>query len=292
LRTITYGHPCDIHVDPIEKKPFFNFLPGSSALSLACAGCNLHCKNCQNWEISQANPEDIPAYNLTPQEIVSLSLKEKAPVIAYTYTDPVIFYEYMLDICQAGRPQGIKNAMVTAGYINQQPLKELLKNLDAVKVDFKFFNDNMYRKITGASLKPVLETMAGVKKSGAWLEVVYLVIPTLNDDPREIENMCRWVVDNLGRDTPLHFSKFYPQYLLRNLPETTDEVLINCRKTAKDLGVNFCYLGNIRPGEWDNTYCPQDGELLIKRVGYEVLENNIVNGKCPKCGKEIAGVWG
>ena len=292
LRTITYGFPCSVHVDPIEKKPFFHFYPGAKALSLATAGCNLHCKNCQNWEISQANPEDVEAFELNPLDVVNTALKENTPIISYTYTDPMGYYEYTLDMSSAARLQKIKNVLVTAGYIKQETLKKLLAVTDAIKVDLKFFDDGLYRQITTATLKPVLETIATAKKMGVWLEVVNLVIPTLNDDEKQIKAMCDWLVANVGGDVPLHFSRFYPQYLLRNLPSTPYETLKRAKEIAKASGIRYVYIGNVNSVDDETTYCPFDGSVLVKRIGYVIAENNIVNNKCTKCGNEIPGVWG
>jgi len=291
LRAVTYGRPCSIHIDPIEKKPFFHFLPGTNALSVACAGCNLHCKNCQNWEISQSLPEDIEAYRVSPQELAAMALKEKTPSIAYTYGDPIAFYEYTLDTSRLSQPQGTHNVLVTSGYIRPEPMRTMLKTVDAVKLDFKFFDDALYRQICDAALEPVLATMRLVKDSGVWLEIVHLLIPTLNDSPAQVKAFCGWIADNLGSDVPLHFSRFYPHYLLKNLPETPAETLLAARAIAIKAGLHYVYVGNIYSGDWENTYCPQDKTLLIKRTGYLVAENHLKDGKCPSCGQAIPGVW-
>lgn len=290
LRSITYGHPCSMHVDPVEKKPLFHFFPGSSVFSLATAGCNLHCKNCQNWQISQVNPEDIPAYAFTPRQIVDLTMQENCSLIAYTYTDPFAFYEYTLDISAAARENNVKNILVTAGYLNQKPLEKLYAVTDAANINLKFFDDALYRTITSATLKPVLEALVLAKEMNVWLEVTHLVIPTLNDDFSLIKKMCVWIRENLGKDTPLHFLRFYPQYLLKNLPITPVEILQRAQETAFEAGINYVYIGNVM-GVGENTYCPRDKTLLIERQGYTILKNNIENGKCKTCGFEIAGRW-
>jgi pyruvate formate lyase activating enzyme len=290
LTSITYGYPCAVHVDPIEKKPLFHFYPGEKALSIATAGCNLHCKNCQNWEISQANPEDVPAYQLSPRQVVDLANEQNNPIIAYTYTDPAAYYEYALDTAMIARDRGIKNVLVTAGYSSPEPMKNIFKYVDAATVDVKFFDDSMYRKITTATLKPVLDGLILAKKMNVWLEVSHLIIPTLNDDFGVIKEFCLWIRNNLGVDTPLHFLRFYPQYLLKNLPTTPDDTLRTARDIARSVGLSFVYVGNL----WEidiNTYCPYDGKLLIKRLGYEVVENNIINGACPQCKRSVEGRW-
>ena len=291
LTALTYGRPCSVHVDPIEKKPFFHFYPGWEALSLSTAGCNLSCLNCQNWDSSQADPENIPAYKLDPEDLVAAACEKNIPIIAYTYTDPVAYYEYTLDSCAAARARGLKNALVTAGYINRQPLKSWCEVVDAIKIDLKFFDDALYRKITTATLAPVLDTLVTIKEMGVWLEIVNLVIPTLNDGPESIKNMCRWIKNNLGQDVPLHFSRFYPQYKLVNLPSTPAQVLKDARRIALDEGLRFVYTGNISDPESESTYCPYDGTALIRRDGYHIEENNINKGKCPACGNKIPGVW-
>jgi len=291
LRSVTYGHPCAIHIDPIEKKPLFHFLPSSSVFSLATAGCNLHCKNCQNWQISQANPEDIPAYALSPRDIVRLSKEERCSSIAYTYTDPFAFYEYALESARQARENGLKNVMVTAGYLNEGPLRRLYRLTDAANVDLKFFDDALYRKITSGRLQPVLDGLIIAKEMGVWLEITHLVIPTLNDNFPLMRKMCLWIKGNLGRDVPLHFSRFHPHYLLKNLPPTPLKTLERAYEIAKEIGLNYVYIGNVWGADKENTYCPHDGRVIIRRVGYQVLENNIEQGKCRFCQNPIPGRW-
>lgn len=291
LYTVVYARPCSIHIDPVEKKPLFHFYPGFPILSLATAGCNLHCKNCQNWEISQADPENIPAYRLRPEDIVAIARNEGCNLIAYTYTEPLTFYEYSLDTSIIAKAYDMKNVLVTAGYLNRKPLKKLYQYTDAINCDLKFFNDEMYRKITTATLKPVLDAMILAKEMDVWLEVTNLIIPTLNDNFAEIRRMCIWIRDNLGKDTPLHFSRFFPRYLLRNLPITPYSTLARAREIALEVGLNYVYIGNVFGSEAENTYCPYDKKLLIRRIGYKILENNIKDGKCKYCGKIIAGRW-
>lgn len=291
LRAITYGYPCSIHVDPIEKKPLFHFFPGSSILSLATAGCNLHCKNCQNWEISQANPEDVPAYKMSPQDIVNLTFKENCSMLSYTYSDPAVFYEYALDISRLARQRDLKNVLVTAGYLNQEPLKKIYEVTDGAHIDLKFFDDKLYQKITSGSLRPVLDAIVLAKKMQIWFEIIHLVIPTLNDDMAMIKRMCLWVKENVGSDVPIHFSRFYPQYLLTNLPPTPVTTLRQAKEVAEAVGLNYIYIGNVW-GEGEDTYCPHDGKILVRRSGYSILEYNLLaGGRCKFCGNEIPGRW-
>lgn len=292
LYTLGYGNPVAIHIDPIEKKPFFHVAPGQPVFSLAVAGCNMRCVFCQNWEISQFRPDETQNYNLTPQEVVDEAIKSKCWFIAYTYTEPTVFYEYMLDIAKLAKAQGLKNTMHSCGYINPEPLKQLLKYMDAANVDLKGFSEEYYNKIgMMASLEPVLQTLKTIKQEGVWLEITNLLIPNFNDDPDKIRKMCLWIKDNLGEDVPLHFSRFTPNFKLMNLPPTPVEKLEEARKIALDVGLKYVYIGNVPGHEAENTYCPKCKKLLIKRIGYEIGEINITGGKCKFCGKEIAGKW-
>ncbi len=291
LITLTYGHPCAVHIDPIEKKPLFHFYPGEKILSIATAGCNLHCKNCQNWQISQAYPEDIPSYHLPPQDVVQLALKYNLNMIAYTYSEPLAYYEYTLDTSIFAESYGLKNVLVTAGYLNQKPLKKLYRYTQAANIDLKFFDDNMYYRITTGRLKPVLDALILAREMDVWLEITHLVIPTLNDDFKKIEEMCKWIVKNLGDDVPLHFSRFYPHYLLTNLPPTAYSTLEKACDIALNSGIKFAYIGNVVGAKEESTYCPSCKKIIIKRVGYEILEYNIKQGKCKFCGEKIPGRW-
>ncbi len=291
LRAITYGRPCSIHVDPVEKKPLFHFLPGTSILSLAAAGCNLHCKFCQNWTISQVAPEDLQSVDLPPEKVVRAALAQKCLSIAYTYTDPVIFYEYALETSKLAREKRLRNVTVTAGYINRAPMELLCRVTDASNTDLKAFSDTFYKELCDATLKPVLDGMVLMKERGVWLEVTNLIVPTFNDDLEMIRKMCRWILANLGPDTPLHLNRFYPMYKMRNLPPTPVETLMKARAEALEIGLRYVYVGNVLGSGAENTYCPSDGTLLIKRIGYSIPENNLVDGSCPKCGVKIPGVW-
>ncbi len=292
LYTLGYGNPIAVHIDPIEKKPFFHVLPGTNAFSIAVAGCNMRCLFCQNWEISQSKPDESLAYDMPPERVVDEAIKNNCPFIVYTYTEPTIFYEYMLDIAKLARSKGIKNGMHTCGYINQEPLKELLKYMDAVNVDLKGFSEEFYRRMGSmAELKPVLETITAVRNEGVWLEITNLLIPGQNDDPVQIRKMCEWIKENVGDEVPLHFSRFLPSFKLQNLPPTPIEKLEEAAKIARDAGLKYVYVGNVPGHPEENTYCPNCKRIVVGRIGYEVLENNIKDGKCKFCGHGIAGIW-
>jgi len=293
LRTVVYGFACSVHIDPIEKKPLFHFLPGTKILSVATVGCNLHCRNCQNWEISQANPEDeqSKAVFCPPERLIQLTKEYRCGSLAYTYTDPIIFYEYTYDTAKLARENGIRNALVTAGYINHEPWARLLEYVDAANIDLKFISDDLYRRICSGTLKPVQDAMVTAKAAGVMVEVTNLIIPTLNDKPEQIGQLARWVRANLGSETPLHFSRFFPHYRMRNLPPTPAGTLDTAREIAKSEGLHYVYIGNILSKVGENTYCPGCGGLLIERTRYAILQNRLTNGCCPDCTREIYGVW-
>ncbi|HDZ76929.1 MAG TPA: AmmeMemoRadiSam system radical SAM enzyme [Candidatus Omnitrophica bacterium] len=292
LKTLVYAQPVSVNIDPIEKKPVYHFLPGSRIFSIATVGCNLRCAFCQNWEISQCYPEQAKGRILSPQEVVELAVKYECNSIAYTYSEPAVFYEYVLDTAKLAKERGLRNVLVSAGYINAEPLRELAVYFDVIKIDLKGFNEKFYRDVVGGSLKFVLETLKELKKLGVLVEIVNLVVPTLNDDMEEIKEMCEWIYKNLGPDTPLFFSRFTPQYRLANLPSTPIEVLEEARDTALKVGLRYVYIGNVAGHEGENTYCPSCGKILIRRYGYAILENRIVKGACFFCGENIAGIWG
>ncbi len=289
--TLVYGQVASLNVDPIEKKPFFHFLPGSEAFSLATAGCNLSCKFCQNWEISQMRPEQVKNISLPPEALVASCERYDCPVIAYTYTEPVVFFEYMYDSSLLSRKKGIRNVVVTAGYINPEPLADLLRVVDAVKVDLKAFDQNFYSEYVRGELQPVLQTIKQIARSGTWLEIVYLVIPTLNDNPSEIRDMCRYLRNEIGPDYPVHFSRFHPMYLVKNLPPTPVSTLEKLREVALAEGLHHVYVGNVPGHPGENTFCPKCGKLIIERYGYVIRKKEMSGNKCRYCGQVIAGVW-
>ena len=292
LLALTYAHPSALHVDPIEKKPLAHFLPGSEAFSVATVGCNLHCRNCQNWELSQTPPEEAEAHHIPPERLVAMAIEQGCASIAYTYSEPLVFYEYTRDTSALAHEQGVRNVLVTAGFINPGPARELFAVTDGANIDLKSMDPAFYRDVCDAELKPVLDTIVLAKEMGVWVEVTNLVIPTMNDDPANLRALARWLVDNTGPDTPLHLSRFSPRYRMRNLPPTPAQTLQRAREIALEEGLHHVFVGNIRGGDAEHTYCPEDGTLLIKRVGYRILENRIgSDGRCPECETEIAGVW-
>jgi pyruvate formate lyase activating enzyme len=289
--TLIYGLPCSMNIDPIEKKPLFHFYPGTTAFSLATAGCNVNCKFCQNWDISQSRPEQTNNIDLPPQAIPPICLENKAPTIAYTYSEPVIFYEYMYDIAVQGKKKGIRSVMITGGYIEKEPLKELFPIIDAIKVDLKSIREDYYKNIVNGELKPVLDSLVMIKNSGVWLEIVYLVVPTLNDSETEFHDLAKWIKSNLGNEVPLHFSRFHPQYLLKNLPPTPQKTLETAYEICRAEGLKYVYLGNLPGHPAESTYCPQCGKILIERRGYKIYQYNLNGNLCRYCNQTIPGLF-
>ena len=292
LYTEVYGQPAAINVDPIEKKPVYHMLPGSRILSIATVGCPLNCTFCQNWNISQAYPEQAHDGQLIePEAIISYARENNIPSIAYTYSEPVIFYEYMLDTAKLAKKAGLKNVMVTSGYINPEPLKEIVPYFDVIKVDLKGFSEGFYMEETGGHLANVLQTLKILRKMNILVEIVNLVIPQRNDSDNDIKKLCKWVYENMGPDTPVFFTRYFPNYKLNNLPVTPLDTLLKARKAAIDTGLRYVYIGNAPESGAENTYCPYDGTLLIEREGYWIKKNIIKNGRCPVCGRKIPGIW-
>lgn len=288
LYSLVYGRLSSAAVDPIEKKPFFHFFPESNAFSVGTVGCNLKCLYCQNWEISQADVDCEKLYRMSPGQIVEKAEENNCKIIAYTYNDPIIFYEYVLDTAKIAKERGIKNVAVTNGFISEEPLKKMMDHIDAFNIDLKGFSDDFYKGITTAWLEPVLKTLKSLK-GRSWLEITNLLIPGKNDDPSDIRKMCRWIRENLGRDVPLHFSRFYPMHKLEAEP-TSEEGLINARKIAMNSGLRYVYIGNISSEEGENTFCHGCGKKLIERDGFLVTSNNAAGGKC-ECGERIPGFF-
>jgi pyruvate formate lyase activating enzyme len=289
--TLIHSRIVAQHIDPIEKKPFFHFLPGTVAFSVASGGCNVNCKFCQNWEISQAKPEELRSVYYSPQELASGARSSSCPTIAYTYSEPVVWTEYVLDSAEAGHRQGVRSAMVCNGFINQEPLKELCGRLDALKVDLKSYSESYYRDVVRGELKPVLNTITTARKMAHWLEIVYLVVPTLNDSDSEFRNLARWMKAEIGTDVPIHFTRFHPLYLLKNLPPTPVETLERAKAIADAEGLQYAYIGNVPGHSAENTHCPKCRQLLIERAGYTIRQMNMEKGKCKKCGHSVPGVW-
>ncbi len=289
--TLVHGVACSVNVDPIEKKPLFHVLPGETALSYATAGCNMECKFCQNWEISQFRPEQVRANYLPPEAMVALARRSKARLTAATYSEPVVFWEYVRDIARAARAAGLRSTVISNGYIQEAALRDVLPLLSAVKVDLKSFSDRFYREQVRARLEPVLNALKIIHSSGVWLEIVVLLIPTLNDSEQEVRDLARWVKSNLGPEVPVHFSRFGPKYRLTNLPATPPATLERAWKVARGEGLEYVYLGNLPGHRAENTTCPGCSKLLIRRFGFQVLENNLKDGHCPECKRKIPGIW-
>ncbi|KPK85876.1 MAG: radical SAM protein [Bacteroides sp. SM23_62_1] len=291
LYTIAYGNPCSVHVDPVEKKPLYHFLPASRAFSVATAGCNLACLNCQNWTISQTSPTETRNYDLMPASLVSSCIQTDCQSIAYTYSEPITFFEYTYDSAKIAASKGIKNILVTAGYINEEPLRYFLKYIDAANVDLKSFSDSIYLKLNAGKLQPILNTLKIMKEEGVWLEITNLIVPGWTDDFNMIREMCEWLYDNELYNYPLHFSRFHPMYKLTQLPSTPVSTLEKARKIALDCGIKFVYIGNVPGTKTSNTYCPNCQKLLIERLGYQITQNHIINNSCRFCNEPIPGVW-
>jgi len=289
--TLVHGRAASVNVDPIEKKPFFHVLPGSPIFSFATAGCNLACKNCQNWQLSQSRPEQVPAVDLPPAALVEACRAQGCTLIAGTYSEPTVFAEYMLDVAREGKRRGVRTTMISAGYISRQPLLDLCRELAAIKVDLKSMRDRFYQANCGGAVKPVLDSLELIKKQGVWLEVVYLVVPTLNDGEPEIRDLARWTKAHLGVDVPLHFSRFYPEYRLKNLPPTPYETMSRCYQIARAEGLHYVYVGNVPGHPGESTYCPKCSKLLVRRAGFRVSEMHVKRGRCGFCGQAIPGVW-
>lgn len=290
--TLVHSRVCAANVDPIEKKPFFHVLPGTLSFSIATAGCNVNCKMCQNWDISQVRPEQVRSIYMPPREVAALARQNRCATVAYTYTEPVIFYEFMVDSAEAVRAAGVRNVVVTGGYITTEPLKELCKRVDAVKVDLKAFTEKFYREVVNGELKPVLQTLVTLRKLGMWTEIVYLVIPTLNDSDQEFRQLARWVKSELGPEVPLHFTRFHPQYLLKNLPPTPVKTLERAKAIADAEGLHYVYVGNVPGHPGENTFCPKCRRVLIEREGFFVRGMHLEQGRCPGCRHPIPGIWG
>jgi pyruvate formate lyase activating enzyme len=291
LKSLVYGRPLSIHIDPIEKKPFYHYLPGSAAYSLATAGCPLRCKFCQNWEISQASPEDHQVSFTPPARIVDGAHASKAPVIAFTYNEPTVFTEYLTDIARDAKKQGIHSVLISCGFMNEAPLAEMCKVLDAIKIDLKGYSEDFYRTACGAELRPVLRSIKQIAKSRVHLEIVNLVVPTLNDSDKMLQELIKWILGEVGPDVPVHFTRFHPDYQLLNLPPTPVATLERAYNMAMSKGMHYPYVGNVAGHPGNHTYCPNCKKVVIERQGFFITEMNIKDGRCKFCRQKIAGVW-
>jgi len=283
LYTLIYGSCSSMAADPIEKKPLYHFHPGTKAFSLGTVGCNFKCSQCQNYSISTADPQSHYLKEITPEQVVELVKEYGCQGISYTYNEPTIWHEFCYDSAKLVKKAGLYNCYVTNGYIKEDPLRELSSVLDAMNVDVKAFNEDFYKNICKARLEPVLNTCELAKELGIHIELTYLVIPTLNDSLDEIESFCRWVVDKLGKNTPVHFSRFHPDYNMLDKPATPMNTLLKIYDLAKKTGIQFPYLGNVAPGDYENTICPKCGNVCIQRKGYLIDLNGLLDNKCAKC---------
>jgi pyruvate formate lyase activating enzyme len=291
LYTLVYGKPSVVDIGPIEKAPIYHFIPGHFRLCLTCASCNLRCKHCQNWHLSQKSLEKLNRYSYSPSEIVQQAKKQGLNSVSFTYTEPTVYYEYLYDISSIAKQIGMKTSIVSNGYINRDPLLKLLKVLDGVKIDLKGFSEEFYKEVCSATLKPVLDSLLTIKKENVWLEIVNLVIPTLNDDPKMIDEMCQWIKENLGVDTPLHFTRFHPDYKLTHLSPTPVSTLESAYEIAKKNGLRYVYIGNVPGHTYNSTYCPFCNRKVIHRTNFDILEMNVVKGRCKFCNSSIKGNW-
>jgi len=289
--SLSHSRLVAAHIDPVEKKPFFHFLPGSLAFSVATPGCNVNCKFCQNWEISQPRPEELRSVHVPPKELAERAKASGCPLLAYTYTEPVVFNEYVVDAAEAGHAVGLRSVVVSNGFIQQEPLKRLCQSVDAIKTDVKAFSEKYYREVVRGELKPVLDTVVTVRKHGRWSEIVYLVVPTLNDSDAEFRGLARWIKSEVGADIPVHFTRFHPLYLLTNLPPTPVETLERAKAVADAEGLQYVYIGNVPGHPGENTYCPKCRRLLIERAGFTIRQMHVQKGKCEYCQQSIPGVW-
>lgn len=291
LYTMAYGNPCAVHIDPVEKKPLLHFYPASLSFSLATAGCNFACLNCQNWEISQVSPTETRNYMASPEHVVNQAISENCKSIAYTYSEPITFFEYMRDTATIAKSKGVKNIMVSNGYINEEPLLELCKVIDAANIDLKTFDPETHLKLTAGNLKPILETLKTFRDQGVWVEITSLIIPGWTDNFDHITRMCDWLAKEGFTGNPLHFSRFHPQHKLTRLPPTPLQTLTKAKEIAIKAGLNYVYIGNVPGIGGEDTYCHACKVLLVKRNGFEIEQNLIINGRCPKCQATVPGRW-
>jgi pyruvate formate lyase activating enzyme len=291
LYSLVYGRLVARNVDPIEKKPLFNFLPGTTSYSIATVGCNFRCGNCQNYDISQLPKErgSIVGQEMAPDEIVMAAKLGNCKSIAYTYSEPTIYYEYALDTAKLAKKENIKNVFVTNGYITPEALQEIAPYIDAANIDLKAYTETFYQKNCGAHLKPVLDTIKLHKKHGIWTEITTLIIPTLNDSEEELCQIAEFIKNEAGPETPWHITAFHPTYKLLDLPRTSIQILRKARQIGLEAGLKYVYEGNVPGEDGENTYCPNCQKTLIRRLGYQILENKITDSACPHCGTKIDG---
>ncbi|MFH0845112.1 MAG: AmmeMemoRadiSam system radical SAM enzyme [Pseudomonadota bacterium] len=291
LYSLAYGNACSVHIDPIEKKPLNHFYPGTPIFSIATTGCNFRCLNCQNWEISQKKPEEVQYQELFPKDVVMETKKRDVPSIAYTYSEPITFYEYMYDTATLAHEAGLKNVIVSNGYINREPLFKLTHYMDGANINLKSFDNQIYECLNGGTLQPVLNTFKTLHDEGVWFEMTTLAVSTYVDDPEMIKRMCGWILRELGPDYPLHFLRFFPQYKLTRLPPTPIATLELFRRIAIKEGIHYVYVGNVPGHEGCHTYCHHCGKIIIERKGYLISQFNMRGGQCKFCNTAIPGRW-
>jgi len=289
--SLVYGRPGALQIDPIEKEPAFHMLPGATIFCTGTASCNNRCKFCQNWHLSQRTLWEVPNLDRSAEEIVALALEAGCEAVSFTYNEPTVFYEFMYDITALAKEAGLWALFHTNGGMNREPMLALLELMDAVTVDLKAFTEEFYQRVSSSRLEPVLRTLETVRGAGKHLEIVNLVIPTLNDNLDDIRRMCVWIKTNLGDDVPLHFIRFFPAYKLQRLPPTPVETLEAAAAVADSEGLQYVYIGNVPGHRRNSTFCPRCGETLISRVHFAVMELKLEQGKCPSCGHEIPGIW-
>ncbi len=289
--TLAHGNPALLQEDPIERKPFFHVLPGSRALSISTAGCNLECKFCEVWDMALEHPENVYAHDVPPERAIELAEQSGVDSVSYAFGEPVVFYEYMAEVASLARKATLLNLVHTAGYIRPEPLKALLGIIDAANVDLKGFDEAFYRDVTGGELGPVLDALVLLKDAGVHIEITNLLIPTLNDDMEQIQRMCEWIEAELGPGVPLHFARFYPLYKLSELPRTPVSTLERARDIAREAGLHFVYIARVTGHEGENTFCPGCGEKIIDRMGFVIAEVHMEKGRCAHCGTGIPGRW-
>ncbi len=289
--TLAYGNPALLQEDPIERKPFFHVLPGSRALSVSTAGCNLECKFCEVWDMALEYPENVYAHDVPPERVIKHARDSNVRSVSFAFGEPVIFYEYMAEVAHLSREAGLLNLMHTAGYIRTEPLQEIIEKIDAVNVDLKSFDEDFYREVVGGELGPVLNTLRLLRDKGVHIEITNILIPTLNDNMKKIGDMCKWIATELGADVPLHFARFYPLYKLSDLPRTPVSTLDEARHVAQEAGLKFVYIARVTDHEAENTFCPGCGKMVVERVGFVIEGIFMENGRCNNCGTEIPGKW-
>ena len=292
MYTLSYGNPCAVHIDPVEKKPLLHFKPLTKAFSIAATGCNFRCLNCQNWQISQVRPEDVRHYELFPEDVIEAAVQSGSASVAFTYSEATTFFEYMLDTAVIARSKNLSNLWISNGFINQKPLSDLCRVLDAANVNLKAFSDDIYRKLNGGRLQPVLDTFITLYHHKIHFEMTNLVVPGYTDDEQMVKRMCGWTLEALGPDHPLHFLRFFPQYKLKRLPPTPVATLTRFREIAMAAGIRYVYVGNVPGHEGSHTYCHNCKKMLVERNGYAIGAFNIVDGHCRFCDTAIPGVWG